>query len=306
MPVLSVRSLTHKYSPNTPFEKTALSDINTDIQSGGFLAVIGRTGSGKSTFVQHLNGLLKPTSGAVELNGVDIFSSKQTLREARFKVGLVFQYPEYQLFEETVRRDIAFGPRNMGLSEDEIDRRVRMAAFFAGLDDSLLERSPFEISGGQKRRAAIAGVIAMKPEVLILDEPTAGLDPVGRDQILANIKDYHRQSGSAVILITHDMEQAARVASRIIVFDGGKIVMDGTPDYIFSRGAELTSLGLGVPGFCEIASKLRQRGVDVPANVRSAQELADAVNALKRNGGSKRNRGLPTSEYGSEGEGGYA
>jgi energy-coupling factor transport system ATP-binding protein len=285
LPILSVRSLTHKYSPGTPFEKTALKNVSVDIPKGELLVVIGNTGSGKSTFVQHLNGLLRPTGGSVEISGEDIFTSKKTLREARFKVGLVFQYPEYQLFEETVYKDIAFGPRNMGLSETEIDERVRTAAGFAGISERLFERSPFEISGGQKRRAAIAGVIAMRPEVLILDEPTAGLDPAGRDRILQNISEYHSQTGGTVILITHDMEQAARVASRIIVFENGGIVMDGAPDDIFARGDELIAIGLNVPGVTEIALRLRELGVDVPDGVRSAEQLADAVESLKKGGG---------------------
>ena len=277
MPILEVRQLTHIYSQGTPFEHVALDKVDFSVEAGEYVAVIGRTGSGKSTLIQHLNGLLKPTSGQVLFNGEDIWSSKAHTRQVRFQVGLVFQYPEYQLFEETVYKDIAFGPRNMNLDDAEVDRRVREAAHFVGLDDSLLEKSPFELSGGQKRRVAIAGVIAMEPKVLILDEPTAGLDPAGAAQILENIRTYHREKGAAIILVSHSMDEVAREAQRLVVFHDATIPFSGSPAEIFMHGSELEALGLGVPAMTRLFARLRALGVDVPASVYTVEQARDAI-----------------------------
>lgn len=280
--VIKVEHLTHTYSVGTPFEKTAIRDINIEFYPGELVAVIGHTGSGKSTFMQHMDGLLAPTEGTVYCDGQDIFASKEATRDVRFKVGLVFQYPEYQLFEETVYKDIAFGPKNMKLSEAEIDERVREAAGFVGVGEELFERSPLELSGGQKRRIAIAGVIAMRPKVLILDEPTAGLDPGGCEGILKNITDYREQTGSTVLIVTHSMDDAARIADRLVVFHDGGIAMDGTPDEVFSRPAELTAMGLDVPQPAAIAQALRERGLRLPGSVYTTEQLASAVAALRK------------------------
>lgn len=278
--VIRAVGLIHVYSEGTPFEKTAIHDIDVEIYEGQLVAVIGHTGSGKSTFIQHLNGLLKPSSGSVFCEDVDIFATKEATRDVRFKVGLVFQYPEYQLFEETVYRDIAFGPKNMKLPESEVDERVREAARFVGLSEDLFEKSPLELSGGQKRRIAIAGVIAMRPKVLILDEPTAGLDPAGCEGILKNITDYRRETGSTVLLVTHSMDDAARIADRLIVFHGGQIAMDGAPEDVFKRARELTEMGLDVPQPAAIADELRKRGAALPESVYTAEQLRRAVLAL--------------------------
>ena len=278
--VIRAVGLSHVYSEGTPFEKTAIHDIDVEIYEGQLVAVIGHTGSGKSTFIQHLNGLLKPSSGSVFCEDVDIFATKEATRDVRFKVGLVFQYPEYQLFEETVYRDLAFGPKNMKLPESEVDERVREAARFVGLSEDLFEKSPLELSGGQKRRIAIAGVIAMRPKVLILDEPTAGLDPAGCEGILKNITDYRRETGSTVLLVTHSMDDAARIADRLIVFHGGHIAMDGAPEDVFKRARELTEMGLDVPQPAAIADELRKRGAALPESVYTAEQLRRAVLAL--------------------------
>ena len=282
--VIRVENLTHTYSVGTPFEKTAINNINVDFRPGELVAVIGHTGSGKSTFMQHMNGLLAPTSGHVYCEGQDIFATKEATRDVRFKVGLVFQYPEYQLFEETVYKDIAFGPKNMKLSESEIDERVREAAGFVGVGEELFERSPLELSGGQKRRIAIAGVIAMRPKVLILDEPTAGLDPGGCAGIIRNILDYCEQTGSTVLLVTHSMDDAARIADRLVVFHEGSIAMDGTPSQVFSRPAELTAMGLDVPQAAAIAQALRERGVELPASIYTLEQLEAALAPLRKGG----------------------
>jgi len=237
--------------------------MNFSVEPGGFIGIIGHTGSGKSTLMQHLNGLLKPTSGKVLLDGKDIWTDKATTRQSRFRVGLVFQYPEYQLFEETVYKDIAFGPKNMGLSKDEIDRRVREAASFVGLSEEQLEVSPFDLSGGQKRRVAIAGVIAMEPEVLILDEPTAGLDPVGREDILRNIEDYRLAKNATIMMVSHSMTDVARLAQRILVMNGAKLVMDGPPDAVFTRSKELLDMGLDIPDVTRVFLRLKELGIDV-------------------------------------------
>ena len=280
--VIRTEHLTHVYSRGTPFEKVAISDVNVEIHAGELVAVIGHTGSGKSTFMQHLNGLLRPSSGAVYVDGEDIFANKEATRDVRFKVGLVFQYPEYQLFEETVYKDISFGPRNMKLGEGEIDERVREAARLTGVGEELFERSPLELSGGQKRRAAIAGVMAMRPRVLILDEPMAGLDPAGCAGIMQNITDYRRETGSTVLLVTHDMDDAAKIADRLIVFHEGAVAMDGTPDEVFSRQRELVEMGLDVPQSAAIADALRARGVALPASIYTLDQLRAALLALAK------------------------
>lgn len=285
--VLRTESLGHVYSKGTPFEKVAIEDITLSIYRGQLVGLIGHTGSGKSTFIQHLNGLLTPTTGRVLYEGGDIFTSKTATRDVRFKVGLVFQYPEYQLFEETVYKDIAFGPKNMKLSEAEIDERVREAARFVGVPEELFDRSPLELSGGQKRRIAIAGVIAMRPGVLILDEPTAGLDPAGCADILKNIVDYRKETDSTVILVTHNMDDAARIAERIVVFSEGGVAMDGTPEEVFSRADELMEMGLDVPEPTSIAKRLREKGVQLPESIYTTEQLRDAVLTVRNavNGG---------------------
>ena len=254
---------------------------------GEFLGIIGHTGSGKSTLIQHLNGLLKPTTGRILLGGKDIWADPKKIRDVRFRVGLVFQYPEYQLFEETVYRDIAFGPTNMGLSKEEIDRRVRESARFAGLSEDLLEKSPFALSGGQKRRVAIAGVIAMEPEVLVLDEPSAGLDPQGREELLANIRAFHRERGTTVVLVSHSMEEIAKNVDRIVVLSDSHVLMSGTPREVFARGDELMSAGLDVPQVTRIAMALRERGLAISPAVYTVDELSRELIALKRGGGKK-------------------
>lgn len=281
---IKVSALRHVYSAGTPFEKVAIDDINIEIPHGQFVGLIGHTGSGKSTFIQHLNALLKPTSGTVTVDGEDINADKMTAKNVRYKVGLVFQYPEYQLFEETVYADIAFGPKNMGLSEAEIDERVREAAHFVGVPDEQFEKSPLELSGGQKRRVAIAGVIAMRPGVLILDEPTAGLDPAGCEQILRNICDYRTQTGSTVIIVSHSMDDVARLADRLVVFNHGTIRFDGTPEEVFSQPEELRSIGLAVPAATELAMELKKLGLRLPNSIYTNEQLEKALVALKRRG----------------------
>ena len=281
---IKVSALRHVYSAGTPFEKVAIDDINIEIPHGQFVGLIGHTGSGKSTFIQHLNALLKPTSGTVTVDGEDINADKITAKNVRYKVGLVFQYPEYQLFEETVYADIAFGPKNMGLSEAEIDERVREAAHFVGVPDEQFEKSPLELSGGQKRRVAIAGVIAMRPGVLILDEPTAGLDPAGCEQILRNICDYRTQTDSTVIIVSHSMDDVARLADRLVVFNHGAIRFDGTPEEVFSQPEELRSIGLAVPAATELAMELKKLGLRLPNSIYTNEQLEKALVALKRRG----------------------
>ena len=277
-PILQVQNLTHVYSAGTPFEHKALDSMNFSVERGEFIGIIGHTGSGKSTLMQHLNGLLKPTSGKVLLDGQDIWSDKKLTRQARFRVGLVFQYPEYQLFEETVYKDIAFGPKNMGLSKAEIDRRVREAAGFVGLTDAQLEVSPFDLSGGQKRRVAIAGVIAMEPEVLILDEPTAGLDPSGREEILANIEAYRQAKNATIMMVSHSMNDVARLTDRLLVLNGAHIAMDGTPREVFTRAWELEEMGLDIPEVTRIFMRLKTMGLPVEP----VYTLEQAVAVLKK------------------------
>ena len=262
-PILEVRNLTHIYSMGTPFEHIALKDVSFAVEPGEFIGVIGHTGSGKSTLMQHMNGLLKPTEGAVLLGGEDIWSNKKLTRQSRFRVGLVFQYPEYQLFEETVYKDIAFGPKNMGLKAEEIDRRVREAAGFVGLTEEQLQVSPFDLSGGQKRRVAIAGVIAMEPEVLILDEPTAGLDPEGREEILANIQAYRKAKNATVMMVSHSMNDVARLADRLLVMNDAGLAMEGTPAEVFVHAQQLVDMGLDIPEITRIFLKLKQKGLNV-------------------------------------------
>jgi len=279
--IIKVSDLTYRYSKGTPFEKVALNKISFDIEKGEFIAIIGHTGSGKSTLVSHLNGLVTPESGSVFLDGEDIFKKGYNLRNVRFRVGLVFQYPEYQLFEETVYKDIAFGPKNMGLSEDEIKERVLSAAKALEIRPELLNKSPFELSGGQKRRVAIAGVIAMRPEVLVLDEPAAGLDPAGRDRVMRLITEYRNKTGSTVVIVSHSMETAARYADKIVVLNDGELFMCGTPDEVFSRAEEIEKIGLDLPPVTKLIHSLIKEGYDLPDNIYTAQKAAEALLTLK-------------------------
>lgn len=282
--IIETKQLTHIYSQGTPFEHTALDCVDFSAAPGEYLAVIGRTGSGKSTLIQHLNGLLRPTSGQVLFDGGDIWAGKGRARQVRCQVGLVFQYPEYQLFEETVYQDIAFGPKNMGLDADEVDRRVKQSARFVGLEPAVLEKSPFDLSGGQKRRVAIAGVIAMEPRVLVLDEPTAGLDPEARESLFANIESYRKETGSTVVLVTHSMDDIARIADRLIVMNAGHVVMDGTPEEVFSRAEELEAIGLTVPAPTKIAMELKRLGVPITDAVYTTGFLRKAILKLAGRG----------------------
>ena len=281
MPLLRTEKLTHVYSAGTPFERVAIHDIDFAAEKGEYIGVIGATGSGKSTFIQHLNGLLSPTSGSIFFDERDIHESKDYTRKTRYKVGLVFQYPEYQLFESTVFEDIAFGPKNMGLKEAEVRERVHEAAGFVGLDDSHMEKSPFELSGGEKRRAAIAGVIAMRPEVLILDEPTAGLDPRGRDEIIGNIMSYKRAHDATIIMVTHNMEEIARSVDRIILFEKGCVAMTGTPAQIFSANERLAELGLAAPKVTMVAARLRALGLPLNGDLYTIAQLRHELGRLR-------------------------
>ena len=272
MTVLETKELSYIYSAGSPFERQALKDVSVRFEQGELVGIIGHTGSGKSTLIQHLNGLLRPTAGQVLLEGHDIWEKPKEIRAVRFRVGLVFQYPEYQLFEETVRRDIAFGPRNMGLSEEEIAVRVQRAAEDVGLRPELLDKSPFELSGGEKRRAAIAGVMAMEPEVLILDEPTAGLDPRGREQVLAQIRRYRQEHGTTVLLVSHSMEDVASLADRVLVMHEGRVAMLAPTEEVFSRAEELSAMGLSVPAVTRIFMGLRERGFDVGGNAYTVEQ----------------------------------
>ena len=279
-PILQVKNLNYIYSIGTPFEHQALKDVSFCVHRGEFIGIIGHTGSGKSTLMQQLNGLLKPTSGSVILDGQDIWSDKKLTRQARFRVGLVFQYPEYQLFEETVYKDIAFGPGNMELPRQEIDRRVREAASFVGITDEQLKASPFDLSGGQKRRVAIAGVIAMEPEVLILDEPTAGLDPAGRAEILGNIESYRKAKNATIMMVSHSMEDVARLTDRLLVMSGSQLAMDGTPGEIFAQAERLVEMGLSIPKVTQVFLYLRKMGLPVE-NVYTLEQAVEALKALK-------------------------
>ena len=278
--VLELKNLSYVYGTGTPFEKTAVNNVSLSIEKGEFIGIMGHTGSGKSTLVQMLNGLMKPTSGQVLLDGEDIWANPKDIRKIRFKVGMVFQYPEYQLFEETVAKDIAFGPTNMGKSGAELEKAVNDAARFTGLKDELLEKSPFDLSGGEKRRSAIAGVIAMNPEVLVLDEPTAGLDPMGRDVLLSQIVQYHKERKNTVILVSHSMEDIARVADKIIVMNKSNLVMFDKTKEVFSKGRELEKIGLRVPQITKIMLDLREKGFNVPEGILTVDEAMDCISSL--------------------------
>lgn len=283
--IIRTDHLTMTYGVNTPFEKVAVNDLSIEIMEGEFLGIIGHTGSGKSTLVQMLNGLITPTTGKVLLRDKDINENKKKLRKVRFQVGMVFQYPEYQLFEETVYRDIAFGPTNMGLTGDELDKRVRESARFTGLKDKLLDKSPFDLSGGEKRRAAIAGVIAMDPDVLILDEPTAGLDPQGRDKLLNQILSYHKERKNTVILVSHSMEDIARVADRILVMNKGNAEILAPKREVFAQGERLEKMGLRVPQITKITQLLQKKGIDLPDGILTVEEAFDSIMALLKKEG---------------------
>ena len=280
MAIITVENLTHTYGAHSPFEKHAIRGVSLDIHEGELLGIIGHTGSGKSTFIQHLNGLLRPHAGRILLDGKDIWENPKKIRDVRFRVGMVFQYPEHQLFEDTIYKDIAFGPKNMGLPEEEIDRRVRQAAAYVGLPEALLEKSPFDLSGGEKRRAAIAGVMAMEPQVLILDEPTAGLDPRGREQILAMIQDYRNTRGTTVLLVSHSMEDVARVADRVLVMAEGQVAMLDTVDAVFSRAEELEAIGLTVPAVTKTLLLLQRAGVAVDTAAYTVEQATAQILAL--------------------------
>ena len=288
MAVLKTENLSHVYSQGTPFVKTAIENINIEIEEGEMVGVIGHTGSGKSTLIQHFNGLLQPTSGKIYIDGEDMWADPAKLRDIRFKVGLVFQYPEYQLFEETCYKDIAFGPKNMGLSDSEIDKRVKEAAAFVNLSDEILMKSPFELSGGQKRRVAIAGVLAMKPKVLILDEPTAGLDPKGRDRILGQIKEYHQEEKNTVLIVSHSMEDVAKFAKKVLVMNRSKVFMYDTVDAVFARAKEISEIGLAVPQITQIFAELKKRGYDVDPNVYTIEAAKKELLRVLEEGGNIR------------------
>ena len=287
MAVLKAENIKLVYGAGTSFEKTALSDVSFEIEGGEFIGVIGHTGSGKSTLVQLLNGLLKPTEGKIYLNGKDIWEEPKKIRQVRFKVGMVFQYPEYQLFEETVYKDISYGPKNMGLTDEDIDKKVRAAAEFVGLKKELLEKSPCDLSGGEKRRAAIAGVIAMDPDVLILDEPTAGLDPLGRDALLSQIKSYHEVRKNTVLLVSHSMEDIARISDRILVMDHGRKMMLDTAENVFSKGRELEKMGLRVPQVTKIMMMLREKGVPVNTSILTVEQAFNEIVNIQAHGKGK-------------------
>ena len=284
MAILRTEGLTYLYGEGTPFVRQAITDVTLDIEEDTLYALIGHTGSGKSTLVQHLNGLIRATSGKIYLDGVDIWAEPKKIREVRFKVGLVFQYPEYQLFDETVAKDIAFGPKNLGLNENEIKERVEWASEVVGLSKDLLEKSPFDLSGGEKRRAAIAGVLAMKPKILILDEPTAGLDPKGRDRLLDGIAAYRKENKTTVILVSHSMEDVAKVADRVIVMNDGRVEMTGTTGEVFSRADRLTDIGLNVPMITRVMQQLRARGANVPDDVLTVEQARDILVGLRQGG----------------------
>ena len=284
MAVIELKNLTYTYGEGTPFCKTAVDNVSLSIEQGEFIGVIGHTGSGKSTLIQTLNGLLRPTGGQVLLNGKDIWAEPKKIREVRFRVGMVFQYPEHQLFEETVLKDIAFGPGNMGLSPQEAEERARKAAAFVGLSEDFLDKSPFELSGGEKRRVAIAGVIAMDPDVLVLDEPTAGLDPMGRDVLLAQITSYHKTRGNTVLLVSHSMEDIARTADRILVMNSSHMAMFGPTKDVFARGAELEEMGLRVPQITKILACLRERGWPVGTALTMEEAVRELLPLMEKGG----------------------
>lgn len=289
MAIIKTEDLTYVYSAGTPFEKKAIDNLNIEIEEGELVGIIGHTGSGKSTFIQHLNGLLKPSSGKIFIDGTDIWQDKQTTLATRFKVGLVFQYPEYQIFEETVYKDIAFGPKNMGLSEEEIDKRVRETAKLVEISDKQLEKSPFELSGGQKRRVAIAGVMAMRPKVLILDEPCAGLDPKGRDRILDKIKEYHEEQKSTVLLVSHSMEDVAKIATKILVMNNASIVCYDEPPKVFGMAEEISKMGLDIPQITKVFNALKEKGYHIADDVYTVPYALKKLLAYLDNKGVKGN-----------------
>ena len=284
MPILEIKNLTHTYGAGTPFRRSAVENVSFAVEPGEFLGVIGHTGSGKSTLIQHMNGLLKPTSGQILLEGKDIWAEPKNIRTVRFQAGLVFQYPEYQLFEETVYKDISFGPRNQGKTGEELDHAVREAARLVGLRGEHLDKSPFELSGGRKRRVALAGVLAMEPKVLVLDEPTAGLDPAGRENLMANIREYHRHKRATIILVSHSMDEIAQNVDRILVLKSAHILMSGTPAEVFARGPELLAAGLDVPQITRVAMALRDRGLPIDPAVYTVEALERQLLALKGGG----------------------
>ena len=287
--IIRVEHLNYVYNPGMPDETTALDDVSFSVDEGDFVGIIGSTGSGKSTLISHFNGLNRPTSGRILIDGKDMWEQGADLRAFRFQVGLVMQYPEYQLFEETCAKDIAYGPRNMGLDEAEIDRRVKEAAAFVGLSDALLQKSPFELSGGQKRRVAIAGVMAMHPRVLVLDEPAAGLDPEGLDTILSQIRDYHEKTGITVLLVSHSMEDIAKYANRVLVMSHAQLAMYDTVENVFAHAQELLELGLSVPQVTQIFLKLRQMGLDIPTDVYT---MPYAVKTIQKTLAAKQAKGV--------------
>lgn len=285
MSAIRVENLSCVYGAKTPFERHAVNDVSFEIERGDFVGLIGHTGSGKSTLVQMLNGLIKPTGGKVYVDNIDIWVKPKEIRKIRFKVGLVFQYPEYQLFEDTVEKDIAFGPTNMGLSDDEIKERVKKAAKFVSLSDDLLKKSPFDLSGGEKRRAAIAGVIAMEPDILILDEPTAGLDPVGRNVLLSQISQYQKERNNTVILVSHSMEDVARVTNKVMVMNRGKLMMCDKTETVFSHADELSKMGLRVPQITRVTDALREKGVDLPCGILTVDRAVHEITELLKKEG---------------------
>ena len=304
--IIKVENLSYVYNPGMPGATTALENVSFEVEEGDFVGIIGSTGSGKSTLISHMNGLNRPTSGKIYIDGRDIWADPSKIREFRFMVGLVFQYPEYQLFEETCYKDIAFGPKNMGLDEKEIDRRVHEAARFVGLSEELLQRSPFELSGGQKRRVAVAGVMAMEPRILVLDEPAAGLDPEGRDTILSQVKEYHKKTGATVLLVSHSMEDIARYANKVLVMAERKLAMYDTVERVFDRAPELLELGLSVPQVTKIFLKLREMGIDVPTDVYTIPYAVKTILEAKARRDAGENLTLPRRAVGENKKGGEA
>ncbi len=304
--IIKVENLSYVYNPGMPGATTALENVSFEVEEGDFVGIIGSTGSGKSTLISHMNGLNRPTSGKIYIDGRDIWADPSKIREFRFMVGLVFQYPEYQLFEETCYKDIAFGPKNMGLDEKEIDRRVHEAARFVGLSEELLQRSPFELSGGQKRRVAVAGVMAMEPRILVLDEPAAGLDPEGRDTILSQVKEYHKKTGTTVLLVSHSMEDIARYANKVLVMAERKLAMYDTVERVFDRAPELLELGLSVPQVTKIFLKLREMGIDVPTDVYTIPYAVKTILEAKARRDAGENLTLPRRAVGENKKGGEA
>lgn len=304
--IIKVENLSYVYNPGMPGATTALENVSFEVEEGDFVGIIGSTGSGKSTLISHMNGLNRPTSGKITIDGRDIWADPSKIREFRFMVGLVFQYPEYQLFEETCYKDIAFGPKNMGLDEKEIDRRVHEAARFVGLSEELLQRSPFELSGGQKRRVAVAGVMAMEPRILVLDEPAAGLDPEGRDTILSQVKEYHKKTGTTVLLVSHSMEDIARYANKVLVMAERKLAMYDTVERVFDRAPELLELGLSVPQVTKIFLKLREMGIDVPTDVYTIPYAVKTILEAKARRDAGESLTLPRRAVGENKKGGEA